>query len=64
MEMNMDSAEKKKKKSNKDTSHPWIVSPLFILSVLLFFVMYSPILWFKNVAKINEKKIYADQVTP
>lgn len=30
-------------------------SPLFILSVLLFFVMYSPTLWFKNVAKINEK---------
>lgn len=54
MEMNMDSAEKKKK-SNKDTSHHWIFSPLFILSVLLFFVMYSPTLWFKNVAKINEK---------
>lgn len=54
MEMNMDSAEKKMK-SNKDTSHHWIFSPLFILSVLLFFVMYSPTLWFKNVAKINEK---------
>lgn len=46
---------REKMKSNKDTSHHWIFSPLFILSVLLFFVMYSPTLWFKNVAKINEK---------
>lgn len=47
--------QRKKWKATKRHHIIEFFSPLFILSVLLFFVMYSPTLWFKNVAKINEK---------